>query len=140
MTGKRKELQLIIVLSVIVGLSLVGQLGMSIVEYLGVTLLPIGMVHVILRLMFWLAFALTIFSIFMYGKLFAALNKNIELKVLASLGLVIAIAHVGQFAVTGLKFVGGALLPGIVVKIILYTLLWTAFLYVFAAIYMYKKL
>ncbi|MFQ5620350.1 MAG: hypothetical protein ACE5FT_00745 [Candidatus Nanoarchaeia archaeon] len=136
--GQSKELKLIMMLAIIVGVCLVGQLGIQMVTYMGYTLLPEWVARIILNIMFWGSFGLMVSAIIMYSKL--GKTKSKELQVIASLGLVVGIAHVGQFAIAGLNFFQETMLPRFILNGILYAIWWTAFFYVLAAVALYRKL
>jgi len=155
----RREVKILVLLALIVGISLVGQLGMQIAKHFG-ELLPDIMSRVILMVMFWLSFVLLIMAIVMFVKLrisktkkrrqsIAAVlfnpriiktDKKIRWRALTLLAMIIAIAHIGQLGIKGVEFIGETLLPTIILRIIFTAFFWLALIFVIIALIMYKKL
>jgi hypothetical protein len=138
----KEGLKLVIALSIIVGASLIGVLGIGIIEITGKTILPLIFARTFAQILFWFSFALMVFCIYKFTTLSKYFNDNRKMQALASLGLVIAIAQLGQFAVVGINFFkkyDALLLPEIVRQILLYIIFWVGFAYIVYAIYVYKK-
>lgn len=137
-------LRLVIALSIVVGVGLLGQLAIGITETVGKTLLPIIYFRTGISILFWSSFIIMAISIYKFTKLSRYFKGSKNVHAVASLGMVIAIAQLGQFGVTSIKFFKNApgvnlLIPPIVRNNILYAIFLIGFAYVLYAIYVYKK-
>jgi len=139
--AKSEELKMVMLLAIVVGICLVGIFGLSANKYVqDIALLNDTGVRIFVNILFWSALILCIRAISIFIKLYCAKRLGADMKVLASLGLVVAIAHVGQFAVAGLEFFQHMLLPSNITAIILSVIWWTALGFVLFAFKIYREL
>ncbi len=67
--------------------------------------------------------------------------KPKETKVIALLALIIGLATVGQLGLSAWQFLGADLwVPQVVARVIVSVLFWSALIFVFVAVNMYRKL
>jgi len=140
MTSSKRQIRLLAALALIVAITLVGLLGIQIMNLFG-TLLPKIVSDIILIIMWWGSFALMVYAIKEYYQVLRSKKKkNIEFQVICLLGMVVAISHVGQLGVAGRQYVTHLLLPEWISHAILFVIFWIAFYFVYAAINLYKKI
>lgn len=138
---KSAELKLVMLIALVVGVCSVGILGLA-----GYThteemhIMSSFQARLFVNVLFWGAFIMAASALNTFWKLYRSKKFGNEYKVISSLGLVVALTHLGQFAVAGLKFFKHHLLPDWLSALILTVIWWSALALCIVAFRIYREL